>query len=103
MFSLEDMRILLHVVKGPTSFISLCTFQGIIYDICQVFCKAMDLLEDNTHWESTLSEAVLCCSAESLRYLFAKSVTHIFFGKIIAKAWLKIYYIADFYNCHQII
>ena len=31
----------------------------------------------------------------SLKYLFVKSLTHIFFGKIIAKAWLKIYCIAD--------
>ena len=56
------LRILLHVVKGPTtSFISLCTFQGIAYEIFHGFCKAMYLLEDYTHWESTLSEAVLCC------------------------------------------
>ena len=50
------LRILLHVVKGPTSFISLCTFQGITYDVFQGFCKAMCLLEDDTHWESTVSE-----------------------------------------------
>ena len=88
------LRILLHVVKGPT-FISLRTFQGITYEKFQGFCKAMDLLEDDSHWESTLYESVLCCSAKSLRYLFVKSLAHIFFGKIIAKAWLKIYYIAD--------
>ena len=76
------LRILLHVVKGPTSFISLRTFQGIF----QGFCKAMYLLEDDTYWESTLSELVLCFSAKSLKYLFVKSLTHIFFGKIIAKA-----------------
>ena len=55
-----DLRILLHVVKGPTSLISLRTFQGITYEIFQGFCKAMYLLEDDTLWESTLSEAVLC-------------------------------------------
>jgi hypothetical protein len=59
------LRILLHIVKGPTSFISVCTFQGITYEIFQVFCKAMDMFEDDTHWESTLSEAALCCSAKS--------------------------------------
>ena len=58
--------------------------QGITYEIFQGFCKAMYLLE------STLSEGVLCCSAKSLRYLFVKSLAHIFFGKIIAKAWLMI-------------
>ena len=56
---------LLHVVKGPTSSISLRTFKGITYEIFQGFCKAM--LEDDTHWESTLYEGVLCCSAKSLR------------------------------------
>ena len=63
------LRILLHVVKGPTSFISLRTFQGITYEIFQGLCKAKDLLEDYTHWESALSEGVLCCSAKSLRYM----------------------------------
>jgi hypothetical protein len=97
------LRILLHVVKGPTSFINLHAFRGITYEKFQGFCKAMYLLEDDTHWESTLYEGVLCCSAKSLRYLFDKSLAHIFFGKIIVKAWLKIYCIADVKNCPQII
>ena len=45
---LFHLRILLHVVKGSTSFISLRTFQGITYEIFQGFCKAMYLLEDDT-------------------------------------------------------
>ena len=65
------LRMLLHVIKGPTSFISLRTFQGITYETFQGVCKAMGLLKDDTQWESTLSEAALCCSAKSLRYLFA--------------------------------
>ena len=51
------LRILLHVVKGPTFFISLRTFQGITYETFQGVCKAMGLLEDDTHWASMLSEA----------------------------------------------
>ena len=43
------LRILCHVVKGPTSFISLRTFQGITYETFQGVCKAMGLLEDNTY------------------------------------------------------
>ncbi|XP_059222048.1 ATP-dependent DNA helicase pif1-like [Stomoxys calcitrans] len=31
----------------------------------------MGLLEDDSHWENTLSEAAICSSATSLRYLFA--------------------------------
>ena len=97
------LRILLHVVKGSTSFISLRTFLGITYEKFQRFCKAMYLLEYDTHWESSLYEGVLCYSAKSLRYLFVKSLAHRFFGKIFAKAWLKIYCIADVQNCRQII
>ena len=71
------MRILLHVLKGPTSFISLRTFQGITCEIFQGFCKAMYLLEDDTQWEITLSEAVLCCSAKSLRFVCKVTGPHI--------------------------
>ena len=46
----------------------------------------MYLLEDNTHWESALSEGVLCFSAKSLKYLFVKTLVHIFFGKIIGES-----------------
>ena len=65
---------LLHVVKGPTYFISLGTFQSITYEIFQGFSKAMHLLEDDTHWESTFYKCVLCCSAKSLRYHFRYSL-----------------------------
>ena len=53
------LRMILHVVKDPTSFICLHTFQGITYETFQGVCKAMGLLEDITHWESSLSEAAL--------------------------------------------
>ena len=43
------LRIQLHVIKGPNSFIRLRTFQGITYEIFQGFRKAMYLLEDDTH------------------------------------------------------
>ncbi|XP_045453744.1 uncharacterized protein LOC123663048 [Melitaea cinxia] len=65
------LRLLLHVIKGPTSFRSLRTFEGVTYDTFQGACKAMGLLEDDSHWESTLSEAAICCSPKSLRCLFA--------------------------------
>ncbi|XP_045455771.1 uncharacterized protein LOC123665525 [Melitaea cinxia] len=65
------LRLLLHVIKGPTSFRSLRTFEGVTYDTFQGACKAMGLLEDDSHWESTLSEAAICCSPKSRRCLFA--------------------------------
>ncbi|XP_045456894.1 uncharacterized protein LOC123666920 [Melitaea cinxia] len=45
--------------------------RGVTYDTFQGACKAMGLLEDDSHWESTLSEAAICCSPKSLRCLFA--------------------------------
>jgi hypothetical protein len=58
---------LLHVLKGTTFFISLRTFQGITCETFQGVCKAMGLLEDDTDWGSTPSEAALYYSAKSLR------------------------------------
>ncbi|XP_050065022.1 uncharacterized protein LOC126553951 [Aphis gossypii] len=54
------LRILLHVIKGPISFASLRTVQGVTYDTFQEACKAMGLLEDDFQWENTLSEATVC-------------------------------------------
>ena len=34
-------------------------------------------VEDDTHWERTLYEGVLCCSAKSLTYWFVKSLNWI--------------------------
>lgn len=65
------LRMLLHVVKGPTSFAHLRTVEGVLYDTYQRACKTMGLLEDDSHWENTLSEAAMCNSATSLRNLFA--------------------------------
>ena len=39
------LRILLHVEKGPTYFISLRTFQGISSEIFQGFCKAIEFFD----------------------------------------------------------
>ncbi|GBP05743.1 ATP-dependent DNA helicase PIF1 [Eumeta japonica] len=65
------LRMLLHIVKGPTTFARLRTVQGVVYNTYQAACKTMGLLEDDSHWENTLSEAAVCSSATSLRYLFA--------------------------------
>lgn len=65
------LRMLLHIVKGPTSFNHLKTIEGVTYNTFQAACKAMGLLEDDAHWENTLTEAALCSSAGSLRYLFS--------------------------------
>ncbi|GBP03678.1 hypothetical protein EVAR_2424_1 [Eumeta japonica] len=58
------LRMLLHVVKGPTSFAHLRTVQGIIYNTYKTACKEMGLLEDDSHWKNTLSEAAIFSSAQ---------------------------------------
>lgn len=52
-------------------FASLRTAQGVTYDTFQEACEAMGLLEDDLQWENTLSEATVCCTSPSIRYLFA--------------------------------
>ncbi|KAL4143906.1 hypothetical protein QTP88_006160 [Uroleucon formosanum] len=69
------LRMLLHIVKGPTSFQSLRTVKNVIYDTFQGACKALGLLDDESHWENTLSEASICCTPKSLRCLFAIMLT----------------------------
>lgn len=42
-----------NVVKGPTSFEGIKTVQGVTYDTFQAACKAMGLLDDDSHWDNT--------------------------------------------------
>jgi len=49
----------LHTVPGPTSFNQLKTVNGQCYLTFQSACLALGLLEDDKHWDYTMSEAVL--------------------------------------------
>lgn len=49
--------------------------QNVIYDTFQGACKALGLLDDESHWENTLSEESICCTPKSLRCLFAIMLT----------------------------
>jgi hypothetical protein len=62
---------LLHKVKGPTSFTYLRTVNGVIHPTYQAACMALGLLENDQLWHDTLEEASLFKSSKSLRYLFA--------------------------------
>ncbi|XP_071577140.1 uncharacterized protein [Temnothorax nylanderi] len=69
------LRLLLHTIRGPTSFISLKTVNG---EVCQTYreaCQKHGLLENNKHWETTLFEASLTCFPGQLRNLFAIIIT----------------------------
>ncbi|KAF0696189.1 ATP-dependent DNA helicase, partial [Aphis craccivora] len=65
------LRLLLHEVRGPTSFLKLKTVNGTIQPTYQTACKALGLLEDERHWDTTMEEAVLCGSPFKLPELFA--------------------------------
>ncbi|XP_053593876.1 uncharacterized protein LOC128667531 [Microplitis demolitor] len=51
------LRLLLHTVRGPTSFKDIRTVNGVVYQSYQAACKALDLIEDDSHWDETLKEA----------------------------------------------
>jgi Helitron helicase-like domain at N-terminus len=51
------LRILLHVVKGPTSYNALKTVNGHLFATFREACQERGLLENDQHWDSALSEA----------------------------------------------
>jgi len=65
------LRLLLHVVKGPTSFHDLRSVDGVLCETYQQACQMRGLLQDDDHWKQTLTEAVAIRSPNSLRSLFA--------------------------------
>lgn len=64
------LRLLLTVVRGPTSFQYLRTVNGVEYDTYQEACLALGLLEDDNQWEATLREAAETRMPSLLRELF---------------------------------
>lgn len=69
------LRLLLHTVRGPTSFEALRTVNG---QICATFreaCQLHGLLADDQQWDATMSEAAAAQSPARLRNLFALILT----------------------------
>ena len=69
------LRLLLHQVRGPTSFDVLRTVDGNICATYREACQQRGLLESDAHWQSTMQDAVLVHSAAQLRNLFAILIT----------------------------
>ncbi|XP_023223323.1 uncharacterized protein LOC111624650 [Centruroides sculpturatus] len=65
------LLLLLHEIRGPTSFKELKMVNGTIQPTYQSACKVLDLLEDKRHWDATMVEAALCESPFRLCELFA--------------------------------
>ena len=65
------LRLLLHTVRGPTSFEDLRSVNGHICATFREACQLHGLLEDDQQWNATMSEAAVAQSPERLRNLFA--------------------------------
>ncbi|XP_044591470.1 uncharacterized protein LOC123269700 [Cotesia glomerata] len=48
------LRLLLHEIRGPTSFNDLKTVEGVEHPTFQATCRALGLLEDDINWDRTL-------------------------------------------------
>ncbi|XP_031634678.1 uncharacterized protein LOC116347980 [Contarinia nasturtii] len=69
------LRILLHEVRGPTSFQALKTINGVEYQTYREVCLELGLLENDQHWDTTLTEASLSSHPKQIRMLFAIILT----------------------------
>ncbi|XP_044588797.1 uncharacterized protein LOC123267978 [Cotesia glomerata] len=65
------LRLLLHEIRGPTSFSALKTVDGVIHPTFQAACRTLGLLEDDANWDHTLKEAYISDSPYKIRELFA--------------------------------
>jgi len=64
------LRLLLHTIRGPTSFEALRTVNGRICATFREACQLSGLLEDDNQWDATMSEAAKVQSPARLRNLF---------------------------------
>lgn len=69
------LRMLLHVVKGPTSFEDLRIVEGELCSTYRQACQKLGLLEDDQHWDTALSEASTVSMPYQMRLLFAIILT----------------------------
>ncbi|GBN38665.1 hypothetical protein AVEN_17120-1 [Araneus ventricosus] len=65
------MRLLLHEVRSPMSFIDLRTFEGRVCETYKQACQLRGLLEYDEHWNKALEEEAASRSPKILRNLFA--------------------------------
>ena len=65
------LRLLLVNVRGPTSFQQLRTVNGILCGTYREACQCLGLLENDSHWDHTLEDAVISSNAKQIRTLFS--------------------------------
>ncbi|XP_055918607.1 uncharacterized protein LOC129950708 [Eupeodes corollae] len=81
------LRILLHHVRGPTSFQDLKTVDGVVKETYQAACREWGLLEDDNQWETTLREASISQCPLRLRELFVVILLLFCFPSEPLKLW----------------
>ncbi|OMO65301.1 DNA helicase PIF1, ATP-dependent [Corchorus capsularis] len=64
------LRLLLNVVRGPTSFEAIQTVNGVLYSTFQAACKACGLLGDDREWINAMLEAAHTAMSYELRVFF---------------------------------
>ena len=69
------LRILLHTIKGPTSFDALKTVNGAICKTFREACQLQGLFEDDNAGHHTMEEAAVSATPQSLRFLLAIIIT----------------------------
>ncbi|UYV75653.1 hypothetical protein LAZ67_13000856 [Cordylochernes scorpioides] len=69
------LRMLLHSVRGPTSFAALRTINGVLCQTYKEACLHLGLLENDQQWYHCILEAVLSASPLKIRELFAIVLT----------------------------
>lgn len=57
-------------VRGPTSFNSLRTVDGVLCATFREACQRLYLLENDSHWDLTLADATVSAPANQIRTLF---------------------------------
>ena len=70
------LRMLLTVVKGPTSFEDLRTYDGVIHQNFKSACVERALLDSDEQWDRSLTEAELWQGGFQLRQLFVCILLH---------------------------
>ncbi|XP_031124334.1 uncharacterized protein LOC116027048 [Ipomoea triloba] len=87
------LRCLLNIVKGPTSFNEIRTYNGVEYQTFKEACYARGLLEDDNEYIDAIEEASQWSTAYSLRKLFVTllmSNTMVSPETIWNKVWLHL-------------
>ncbi|KAL7309971.1 hypothetical protein PS15m_012253 [Mucor circinelloides] len=64
------LRLLLPVIRGPTSYTDLRTVNSVVYGTFREACMALHLIEDDQEWVRAFEEAATFASGYSLRSMF---------------------------------